>query len=218
MSLMESNALKIAVADAPAWTPARPDARLPARQDQTDEALMASIATGDRAAFDVLVKRHLSRVVGVASRMLSSRGDGEEVAQEAFVRVWTYAPRWQPVDNGRGAPFRTWLYRIVLNLVIDRKRQRPLVPIDDTYDPVDESDDGFAQLYRQQLSQAVAAAVARLPDRQRAVLVLCFFEGRSNIEAGKILSLTVSAVESLLVRARRSLREDLGTSYSELAS
>ncbi len=229
MSLMETGLAGAApLPDPPAWTlapatsaPATSTVSRPAVPDDegsSDEALMAAIATGDRAAFGELVKRHLSRAIGVASRMLGSRVDGEEIAQEAFVRVWSYAPRWRPVDNGRGAPFRTWLYRIVLNLVIDRKRQRTLVPIDDSWDPIDESDDGFAQLYSRQISETVAAAVGRLPERQRAVLMLCFFEGRSNIEAGKMLSLTVSAVESLLVRARRSLRADLGGIYAELAN
>jgi RNA polymerase sigma-70 factor (ECF subfamily) len=191
------------------------DARLARR---SDEELMRAVAQRDPAAFSELVNRHLMRVVGVASRMLGSRNDGEEIAQEAFIRVWSYAPRWLPVDTGRGAPFRTWLYRIVLNLVIDRKRQRVMAPLDDAYEPVDESGTGFDTLYREELSDIVASAVARLPERQRAVLVLCCLEGRSNIEASRLMSLTVSAVESLLVRARRALREDLGGAYAELSA
>jgi RNA polymerase sigma-70 factor (ECF subfamily) len=188
-----------------------PNAAAPPR---SDEDLMALVAKGDSAAFSELVHRHLRRVVGVASRMLGSRNDGEEVAQEAFIRVWSYAPKWRPVDNGRGAPFRTWLYRIVLNLVIDRKRQRVMAPLDDVFEPAD----GFDTLYREELSEVVASAVSRLPERQRAVLMLCFFEGRTNVEAGRLLSLTVSAVESLLVRARRALRAELGGAYRELSA
>ena len=63
---------------------------------------------------------------------------------------------------------------------------------------------------------AVAAAMERLPERQKMVLALCFFEGMSNIEAGKIMSLSVGAVESLLVRARRTLRRELAQTYDEL--
>jgi RNA polymerase sigma-70 factor (ECF subfamily) len=73
-------------------------------------------------------------------------------------------------------------------------------------------------LYNAEMATLVTAAVSRLPERQRAVLVLCFFEGRTNVEAGKLLSLTVSAVESLLVRARRALREELGGAYRELSA
>jgi RNA polymerase sigma-70 factor (ECF subfamily) len=192
-----------------------PDAVAPRR---SDEDLMEAVARRDAGAFSELIHRHLKRVVGVASRMLGSRNDGEEIAQEAFIRVWSYAPKWRPVDNGRGAPFRTWLYRIVLNLVIDRKRQRVMAPLDDVFEPADESADGFDTLYHEELSEVVASAVSRLPERQRAVLMLCFFEGRTNVEAGRLLSLTVSAVESLLVRARRALRAELGGAYRELSA
>jgi RNA polymerase sigma-70 factor (ECF subfamily) len=197
--------------------PPRTEAR-EAAAAPSDETLMEAVARGDKAAFSELIHRHLKRVIGVASRMLGSRGDGEEVAQEAFIRVWSCAPRWRPIDNGRGAPFRTWLYRIVLNLVIDRKRQRVMSPLDEVFEPVDESDNGFDRLYNAEMAALVTAAVSRLPERQRAVLVMCFFEGRTNVEAGKLLSLTVSAVESLLVRARRALREELGGAYRELSA
>jgi RNA polymerase sigma-70 factor (ECF subfamily) len=212
MSTFESDLESAAAGGAPVdW----PDTVAPRR---SDEDLMEAVAKGDAAAFSELIHRHLKRVVGVASRMLGSRNDGEEVAQEAFIRVWSYAPKWRPVDNGRGAPFRTWLYRIVLNLVIDRKRQRVMAPLDDVFEPADESDDGFDKLYHEELSKVVASAVSRLPERQRAVLLLCFFEGRTNVEAGRLLSLTVSAVESLLVRARRALRAELGGAYRELSA
>jgi RNA polymerase sigma-70 factor (ECF subfamily) len=184
----------------------------------SDEALMEAVANRDAAAFSELVDRHLKRVVGVAAKMLGSRGDAEEIAQEAFIRVWSHAPRWRPIDSGRGAPFRTWLYRIVLNLVIDRKRQRVMGPLDEVHDPADESASGFDRVYNNELSAVVASAVSRLPERQRAVLVLCFFEGRTNVEAGRLLSLTVSAVESLLVRARRALRAELGGLYREVSA
>jgi RNA polymerase sigma-70 factor (ECF subfamily) len=187
------------------------------RPPTTDEDLMEAIATGDSDAFAKLVKRHLRRVVSLASSMQGSRTDCEEIAQEAFLRVWATASRWRPTSRGGGAAFKTWLYRVVLNLVIDRKRQRVMVPIDETYGPADESDDGFAHLYRQQVSSLVSAAISRLPERQRAALILCFFEGLSNLEAGRILSLSVSSVESLLSRARRALKEDLGELYQELS-
>jgi RNA polymerase sigma-70 factor (ECF subfamily) len=148
---------------------------------------------------------------------MGSRADGEEIAQEAFARVWSHAARWRPIGGGGNARFTTWLYRIVVNLAIDRKRRPSLAAIDEVEEPIDEADDGFAQIHRRQVSDAVAAAMARLPERQRVALALCFFEGMSNIEAGKIMSLSVGAVESLLVRARRTLRLDLSNVYEELS-
>jgi len=191
--------------------------RLIVKESRSDEALMAAIAAGDRFAFAQLVERHLSRTIGLATRVMGSRADGEEIAQEAFARVWSHAGRWRPIGSGGNAQFTTWLYRIAVNLAIDRKRRPVFAPIDDVDEPVDEADDGFKQIHRRQVSDAVTEAMTRLPERQRVALALCFFEGMSNIEAGKIMNLSVGAVESLLVRARRALRSDLSDVYNELS-
>lgn len=186
-------------------------------EPRSDEALMAAIAEEDGYAFSQLVQRHLARTIGLATRLMGTRADGEEIAQEAFARVWSHAARWRPIGGGGNARFTTWLYRIVVNLAIDRKRRPGFAPIEDVDEPVDEADDGFVRIHRKQVSDSVAAAMKRLPERQRTALTLCFFEGMSNIEAGKIMSLSVGAVESLLVRARRTLRVDLAGTYEELS-
>jgi RNA polymerase sigma-70 factor (ECF subfamily) len=210
---MQPNAATTRVATAPA----QKLSRLTVTESRSDETLMAAIATGDQFAFSRLVERHLSRTVGLATRLMGSRADGEEVAQEAFARVWSHAARWRPIGGGGNARFTTWLYRIVVNLAIDRKRRPVHAAMDDVDEPVDESDDGFAQIHRQQVSDAVTAAMMRLPERQRVALALCFFDEMSNIEAGKIMSLSVGAIESLLVRARRTLRQELTGVYEELS-
>ena len=191
--------------------------RLPVAEPRSDEMLMAAIAAGDQLAFARLVERHLARTVGLATRLMGSRADGEEIAQEAFTRVWSHAARWRPLGAGGNARFTTWLYRIVVNLAIDRKRRPVHAAMDDVDEPVDEADDGFVRIHRRQISDAVTVAMMQLPERQRAALALCFFEGMSNIEAGVIMSLSVGAVESLLVRARRSLRQGLAGVYEELS-
>jgi RNA polymerase sigma-70 factor (ECF subfamily) len=198
-------------------SPGRKLSRLPVAEPRSDEGLMAAIATGDQLAFARLVERHLARTVGLATRLMGSRADGEEIAQEAFARVWSHAARWRPLGGGGNARFTTWLYRIVVNLAIDRKRRPVHAAMDDVDEPVDEADDGFARIHRRQISDAVTVAMMQLPERQRVALALCFFEGMSNIEAGKIMSLSVGAVESLLVRARRSLRQGLAGVYEELS-
>jgi RNA polymerase sigma-70 factor (ECF subfamily) len=184
---------------------------------RSDETLMAEIAAGDQGAFARLVDRHLARTVGLATRLMNSRSDGEDIAQEAFSRVWSHAARWRPVGGGGNAKFTTWLYRIVVNLAIDRKRRPVMAPMDDVDEPADEADDGFRQIHRRQVTDAVTVAMAKLPERQRIALTLCFFEGMSNIEAAEAMSLSVGAVESLLVRARRALRQELAGVYNELS-
>lgn len=171
---------------------------------------MRQIGSGDRVAFNTLVRRHLTRTMALAERVCGSRGDAEEVAQEAFIRVWTKAPHWRADAGGRNsARFSTWLHRVVVNLCIDRRRRPVHARLEAAGDPADSADNALDALAKSQVSARVAAAVATLPERQRAALALCFYDGLSNREAADVLSLSPGAVESLLVRARRSLRTAL---------
>jgi len=188
-------------------------------QDETDDALMARAGRGDKAAFAVLVQRHLARATAIAQRIAGNRSDAEEVVQEAFLRCWQKAPDWQPVEAagpaaGEGkaerAQFATWLYRVLTNLCLDRKRRPQPVELEAADEVPDSGDDGFARTARGEQSQRVAEAMAKLPDRQRAALALCYYEDMGNIEAAKALDISVGALESLLVRGRRALRDSLG--------
>lgn len=167
-----------------------------------DAELVRRAGAGDHAACAALVQRHLVRVHRLAFRLLGNRADAEDVAQEAFLRVWTEAPRWRP----GAARFATWLHRVTQNLATDRLRRRreggdaPLAALVDPAAPVP------AALDRDSANAAVRDAVAALPERQREAIALCHFEQRSNIEAAGLLGLSVDALESLLARARRDLR------------
>lgn len=181
----------------------------PAMQD-TDDDLMLAAGTGDRAAFGRLVARHISRVSALAGRITGNRSDAEEIVQEAFLRAWLKAPDWRARgDVDSGAAFGTWLGRVVVNLCLDRKRRAPSEPIEAAGEIADTGPDGFASRARTETAARVAAAIDALPARQRAALVLCHYEGISNIEAAAMLDVSVGALESLLVRARRSLRDTL---------
>jgi RNA polymerase sigma-70 factor, ECF subfamily len=173
--------------------------------EPSDEELMRRVAGGDERAFRTLARRCVPPAIGLARRMLANTPDAEEVVQEAMLRVWTNAPRWRPE-----ARFRTWLYRVVVNLCLNRKRRAPFASLDAAGDPADPRPDAATQLERDQRDQAIAAAIARLPERQRAAIVLTFHEGLGNAEAAAVLGTTRSAVETLLVRAKRSLRQQLG--------
>jgi RNA polymerase sigma-70 factor (ECF subfamily) len=172
--------------------------------EQTDEALMARIAGGDRAAFDLLAQRHAGAVVRLAAHILRNRADAEDVAQDAMLRVWTNAPRWKPV-----AKFRTWLTRIVVNLCLDRKRRAQWLPLDNAGDVADPKPDAAARLETDEDERQLAAAITDLPVRQRAAIALTYGEGLSNAQTAEILDSSVSAVETLLSRAKASLRRAL---------
>ncbi len=163
---------------------------------------MERIAEGDRGAFHAFTRRHLPRFLRIATRMLGSASEAEDVAQEAFLRVWSHADRWNPAK----ARVTTWMHRIVVNLCIDRRRKARTAPLEEAGDPADPTPGAADDLWRTQMARLVNRAVGELPERQRAALVLCYYEEMSNVEAAQALSVSVSALESLLVRARRTVR------------
>ena len=121
-----------------------------------------------------------------------------------FFSVYRARHRYEPSAN-----FTTWLYRIVLNLCIDEKRKNRFTNIDDVPEPMDAKPGAEEKMQQQEQSKRVRAALEKLPERQRSAFVLCFYEEYSNKEAADMLGISVGAVESLLVRSRRALREDL---------
>jgi RNA polymerase sigma-70 factor (ECF subfamily) len=172
--------------------------------DDNDEALMARVARGDETAYRQLARRHLPVAVAVARRILGNSADAEDVAQDAMLRVWTNAPRWQPL-----ALFRTWFRRVVVNLCLDRKRRAQWVDLDAAGDITDPAADAGEQVERSERDALVQAAIARLPERQRVAIVLTYSEGLSNAEVADALDTSVSAVETLLVRGKQNLRRAL---------
>jgi len=170
-----------------------------------DEDLVRRVGQGDPAAIQAMVARKLPRMLALAQRMLGDAVEAEDVAQEAMLRAWKQAPRWTP---GK-AKFDTWLHRVGLNLCYDRLRRRREIP---TETPPDRPDDGPAPdrgLLAAELGQRVDAALRRLPDRQREAIVLCHYQELTNIEAASLMSVSVEALESLLSRGRRALRQSL---------
>jgi len=178
--------------------------------DDSDEALMARIARGDEPAFRVLSRRHLPSAIAIARRITGNAADAEDVAQEAMLRVWTNAPRWQPL-----ASFRTWLTRVVVNLCLDRKRRAPWVALDAAGELADTTPNAGARMESAETDSRIASAIAALPDRQRAAIVLTYHEGLSNADAAAALDTSVSAIETLLVRAKQTLRRELGDIIGE---
>jgi len=170
-----------------------------------DEALLARVAEGDHAAVRALVARKLPRLMSLGQRMLGDAAEAEDVAQEAFLRVWKQAPRWRP---GR-AKFDTWLHRVALNLCYDRLRRRREIVTDAPPEQIDPARSAEHGLVAQGAVARVAAAVAALPERQREAIVLCHYQELGNIEAAAVMGVSVEALESLLGRGRRALRAAL---------
>jgi RNA polymerase sigma-70 factor (ECF subfamily) len=170
-----------------------------------DEELVRRVGQGDPAAIQAMVARKLPRMLALAQRMLGDAAEAEDVAQDAMLRAWKQAPRWTPGQ----AKFDTWLHRVALNLCYDRLRRRRETP---TATPPDHPDPGPAPdrgLLAADVGVRVDAALARLPERQREAIVLCHYQELTNIEAAALMSVSVDALESLLSRGRRALRQTL---------
>jgi len=180
------------------YADSRPD------MDDSDEALMARVAKGDQAAFRLLARRHLPAMAGLARRILGNAAEAEDVAQEAMLRVWTHAPRWQPL-----AALRTWLTRVVVNLCLDRKRRAPMLELEAAGEVADPTPGAGEQAEADERDRLLAAAIESLPARQRTAIVLTYREGMSNAQVADSLGTSVSAVETLLVRGKQNLRRAL---------
>ena len=170
----------------------------------SDVALMARVARGEEVAFRQLSRRHLPAMLGLARRIMGNAADAEDVAQEAMLRVWTHAPRWQPL-----AAFRTWLTRIVVNLCLDRKRRAKWVDLEAAGEIVDPAPTVTDVAEQSERERALTAAIAELPERQRAAIVLTYTEGMTNAQVAEVLDTSISAVETLLVRGKQNLRSRL---------
>jgi RNA polymerase sigma-70 factor (ECF subfamily) len=171
---------------------------------QADAALVARIGSGDSAACRSLMEAHLGRIHAFAWRMLGDAAEAEDVAQDAFLRLWRQAGKWRAE-----ARVGTWLHRVAHNLCIDRLRQRRGDSGAELPDLPDPAPGPAADQQRAQVARRIEAALAGLPERQRAAIVLVHYQELGNIEAAGIMGVGVEAMESLLSRGRRGLREAL---------
>ncbi len=173
-----------------------------------DAGLMRRVAAGDGRALEAIAERYTPMLYSVAWRMLGDAAEAEDVVQETITRAWMKASGWTPVGGGLGG----WLRRIATNLCLDRKRRGAFVSDDAVPERADDSPSADAVIDEGRRKAAVASAMQELPDRQRAAIVLTYYEGLSNAEAASTLGLGVKALESLLVRARQGLSRSLAAS------
>lgn len=170
--------------------------------DREDEALLVRVLAHDTAAFRLLVDRHLPSLLLLARRLLRDEAEAEDVAQEALFRLWRQGAGLE-IGTAGVAP---WLKRVVSNMAIDRLRVRGRFDVTAEPPEVAAPADQLRRLEHRELSGRVEEAVAGLPDRQRLALTMFHYEGLSMEEVGHIMGVSDEAVESLLARARRTLK------------
>jgi len=178
-----------------------------------DDALVAAIGSGDRDALRLLLERWGPRVRAFLQRTLGSTRDAEDLTQETFVRIYGAAARYRP--SGR---FPAWLFRIAGNLARRELRRRKLIALV-LGEPATRPEEIFASLPASgafdpesplrdaEIRRAMAAALARLPERQRMAVLLRFYEEMPVADIASALGIGTRAAESLLARATRTLRK-----------
>lgn len=173
----------------------------------TDADLLARAIARDQNAFTELVDRHFQLVHRVVWRMMNGHADAEDVAQEAFLRLWR-----NPAQVREGGAVKGWLMRVASNLVMDRHRHRipQAVSADDMGETLaDDRVLADTTIDRNRASATIDQAIALLPDRQKLALTLVHFEHLPNTAAAQVMEISVDALESLLARARRTLKNQL---------
>src|SRR3984957_11845358 len=185
-----------------------------------DIRLMLRVREDDGAAFSELVERFQHRLVAVMHHLVGNADEAEDLAQEAFLRVYRTRKKYTPK-----AKFSTWLFTIANNLALNslRDRQRrPILPLEvrdsgplgprPTETTAQSKDEPPAySLQQQELAEVVRQALDELNERQRVAIVLNKFEDMNYADIAEVMGLTSKAVKSLLSRARENLRTALSS-------
>jgi len=179
-----------------------------------DAELMLRVKEGDSASFGVLLEKYRSSVVHFLYRMVQDHPVAEELAQEVFLRVYRSRSTYEPT-----AKFTTWLFRIATHLALnslrDRKNERLQERLDDDSSdmPVRQLSDSRPSVEQKMVYQVrldeVRQAVATLPEKQRAAVLMHKYEEMEYSQIAKVLNCSESAVKSLLFRAYETLRARL---------
>ena len=177
----------------------------------TDAELTAAVCTQDQTAFSALISRHYQAVYRVAWRACRNDADSEDVTQEAFLKLWN-----NPSQLRDGNAVKGWLMRVASNLIMDKFRQKPMQDLEEAAYVADASMPADAVLDHAHVTARIDAVIANLPERQRLALTMVHFEHLTNIAAAAAMQISVDALESLLARARRSLKTTLAEDGKQL--
>ncbi len=166
----------------------------------SDEQLMIAVGKGDMAAFEQIVIRYQQFAWRIAYRYKGNSSDAEELTQEAFLRILDSATSYRP-----SAKFSTYLYRVLSNLCLDHARKKKPQIGDEFYGEKGFTETPYSNLQMKERDQAIKSAIDSLPDRQRLVVILRYYENLSYAQIADAMNTSVKAVERLLARARQEL-------------
>lgn len=178
-------------------------------QNLTDHELLIKTQEGNHQAFAVLVERHSEKFFRLAYRYLQNQQQAEDVVQDAFIKLWEKPYSWK---SNRQNLFTTWFYRVIINRCLDSAKQKEHLPIEKVIDTVkDLSSSQEQEILTEEKRKLIEYEINRLPDRQRTALNLCFFEDLTNQQAAEIMELNIKALQSLIMRAKKTLQKNLNS-------
>ena len=173
----------------------------------TEADLVEQVNAGDENAYKILLDKNLAALTRYVGRMMGNSAEVEDIVQETFIRLWTQGARYDPA----AAKLSTWLHNIAHNLCIDHFRKHNRMVLDNELDRPSDDETLLNELVDVENAALIGKSLMQLPKRQRSAIVMCHYQGMSNKEAAGILDVSVDALESLMARGRRKLRELLAS-------
>jgi RNA polymerase sigma-70 factor (ECF subfamily) len=173
---------------------------------ETDEELIARLTQGDAMVFEILVNRYQKSALRLALRFTMDQTEAEDRVQEAFLQVHRRIHQYNPET----APFKTWFFAILSNLCRNAIKKNKSASFIDLPEGTLAIGNPEGELAHEERRAALAMAIAKLPPNQRLALILRYEEGFSYADIAAALGVSINAVKSLLARAKRALRRELG--------
>ncbi len=173
--------------------------------EHSDEKLLQLIIAGNRDAFAILVKRHVTKFYQTAFVIVKSKSDAEDIVQECFLKLWQNPHNW---DETKGVKFTTWFARVIANKCYDFFRKHKEDQLTEDFDIADNQASALQILENNYNHELLSAAFAALSYKQQTAITLSFFENRKNIESAQMMNLSLKAFQSLLMRSKESLKQN----------
>lgn len=175
-------------------------------KDSDDESLLAAIKKGNHRAYATLVQRHTNLFYSLAYKYVQRQEAAEDIVQEAFLKIWEHPHDWSPDQN---TAFTTWFYRVVVNLCLDWKKRKDNTVLTGDTPVLEIPATQEADMIAGQRQAAFEYFLEKLPQRQKAALHLCFTQGLSNQQAATMMGLGLKAFQSLIMRAKETLKKKM---------
>lgn len=182
-------------------------------EEKAHQDLMSRIARGDHRAYETVVDLYMGDVFRFSYALLKNTQKAEDTTQETFLRLWNKAERWNPSGS-----LKSWLMRIAHNLCMDDLRSGLRFKMQDVDDVVlqDVGPTPHETQGEGEISSIIKTALFEMPERQRAAIMLVYYEGYNQTQASEIMGMTLDGFESLLTRGRQKLKLLLGDKKSDL--